>query len=343
MSLITRPEIIVHLLPHSLIVGKVRIGRHTFLMDKSESEWDDNTLGDIFAEIKNTYHTDSIRVLLDDALCHTITVDIPSSVTNLRDYLREKIESEVGETPGPAEWDYKKAVFPLGKKDKAIVFVPHAEILKSLTKAANGAEVVIDAIEPVRIAQRRDEDPIVGLAMKEDLSGPDEDVLNISVSNHGSKKHQRAYIIALTVILLLILGAFAILGYLAYQNFFAGSQEEASSTAEITTPVQQEASPTPPPEPPVVLGKYKIQVLNGSGITGKAGDLKTKLTTAGFVDVTAQNATRFNYTGITIQSKVGLPKKVIDTITPLLGTTQATTGESLEASSTYDVVLILGK
>lgn len=345
MSLITRPEIIVHFFPHRLVVGKVRVGRHTFLMERSESEWDENTLPEIFTEIKNTFRTETIRILLDDALCHTITVDLPQKTVDMRDYLRQQIETRIGESPGPQEWDYKKATFPLGKKDKAIVFVPHQNLLKAVTTAANRAELTITAMEPVKIAQKRNEDPMIGLAIKEDLNGLDEEILNISVQNSTPRSHQGLYILVLLIILVIIITVFGFLGFLAYKNFFVNDQSsnDISITAPVTETVQPEASPTPEAVPEANLADYKIQVLNGSGITGKAGDLKAKLTNAGFIEVNTGNATRFDYTGVSLQTKVGTPQKITETIIPLLDTTPTNPGETLSTDSPYDVVIILGQ
>ena len=344
MALITRPLVVVHLFPQRLLVGKTRIGRHTFMTETTETEWDPTTLAEIFGEIRQTYQCDSIRLVLEDQLAHTFNVTIPKKVTDLRQYLAEQIEKKFGVVPGPQEWDYRKAVFPLGRGGKALVFAPKKEVLEIITQAANQAELTIEAMEPVEVARKRDPDPMIGIALKHDLAGLDDDVLNISIRRDGGSKNMNWKLI-LMIIFVLLVGSIAVGAYLAWQKFPTRiNSENVEKTTPTPLTVQPEASPAVAKEETIKLEDYKVQVLNGSGVAGRAGEVKEKLIKAGFETVEAKNAERFDYLGVTLQTKTGTPTKVLETITPLLGVNiTTTTGTTLPSTSEFDVILTLGQ
>lgn len=115
---------------------------------------------------------------------------------------------------------------------------------------------------------------------------------------------------------------------------------------EVTTPGGEESQPTPTvevtqaPSPTVaeISKDIKIQVLNGTDISGQAATVKSELSKLGFTNVAAGNSTTAA-TANKISTKSTIPA---DYFTKnLTGFTDATTAE-LPATSSYDVVILIG-
>lgn len=142
-------------------------------------------------------------------------------------------------------------------------------------------------------------------------------------------------------IILLLLGILGLIigGFYFYQT----SQESAS---QAPSPVVSTNSPTPSPTPiaeAVDLTKYKVQVLNGTGISGEAGRVAGKLETTGFVDVSAGNASSSAVKETTVQMKEGVSEEVFKAIETGLSDLQVVMADEILAeTSAYDVVVTLG-
>ncbi len=104
-------------------------------------------------------------------------------------------------------------------------------------------------------------------------------------------------------------------------------------------------SPTPTleitPEPTAVdLSSYKLQVLNGSGVTGEAAKIKELLMVRGFLNVDIGNA-EATTEGI-IRAKVDVSQPVIDVVSE--STTDYKMGMvgSLTSDEKYDLIIVVG-
>lgn len=91
-------------------------------------------------------------------------------------------------------------------------------------------------------------------------------------------------------VLLLIVGA-GITWFLVWKQ---------SKSDKVPQPLQAEVTPTPivspTPEAKVDLSQFKISVLNGSGISGEAGRVKSLLETSGFTVKNTANADSYDFT-----------------------------------------------
>ncbi len=119
-------------------------------------------------------------------------------------------------------------------------------------------------------------------------------------------------------------------------TFFSKPTPTPSSTP---TPVP----PTPTPTPAIVRTEIKIKVLNGSGIAGKASDVKEFLKTQGYEEILTANADKFDYETTVIQVKedaaLGLEKFVAQDIAERV---EKPAFETLDADEAADVVIIVG-
>lgn len=133
-------------------------------------------------------------------------------------------------------------------------------------------------------------------------------------------------------------------GLLLWRLVFANPQ----STPETTEILLSTPSPLPSPSPSPSATELKredmkIQVLNGSGVAGAAGKVKSSLETAGYENVGTGNADNYDYKGITIQVKDG-KRAIGDLIEGDLEDDykDITVRETLEDDSDYDAVVIAG-
>jgi len=138
----------------------------------------------------------------------------------------------------------------------------------------------------------------------------------------------------------LLLGA--LLGgiYFYQKNINMVSQPTPTPEA-IGTPT---ITPSASPSAKLVLTKYPINIQNGSGIPGVAGDAKSLLTKAGFSVSGTGNADNYDYTDTVIKVKSDVPAEFISKlITTLSGIYKVSTKtESLPDTSKDEVVVIVG-
>ncbi len=115
-------------------------------------------------------------------------------------------------------------------------------------------------------------------------------------------------------------------------------EEKIVASTPTPTPI-----PTPTPTPEPVIDAYSVSVLNGSGTAGAAGEAEDLLTEAGFDVTNTGNAKTFDFEETVIQVKEDLPQAVVDKLEEVLSESYSvTTGEALEETSTYDVVVTVG-
>lgn len=120
-----------------------------------------------------------------------------------------------------------------------------------------------------------------------------------------------------------------------------------STISKKTEPKVALTSPTPSPIPsptiqPVNRKDYKIKVLNGSGIAGKASDAKDFLKTKGYEEILTGNADTFDYATTVVQVKKNSPLRgVIESdLAPVTTTVKI---EDLIDSDPADAIITIGK
>lgn len=150
----------------------------------------------------------------------------------------------------------------------------------------------------------------------------------------------------LWIIIAIIIVVVSIGGVLWY--FRESAMKQISTKVEITpTPAPSRISPTPAASDSAKLivdySKYKIKVLNGSGIGGAAAKGKEILENGKFIVEEIGNAQSSDFDLTIIQAKKGVDKAFLDNLKSVLGETYLLgSGEKLEDSETVDVVIIIG-
>lgn len=135
-------------------------------------------------------------------------------------------------------------------------------------------------------------------------------------------------------------------GIVAYYSGLNKLKSSETATTKNTTPqpiITVESSPSASPVSKIDLTKYKIKVLNGSGIKGEAGKAEDLLEKAGFVVQTTGNAKTYDYQKTIIQAKTGVEENFLASLKKTLSQTyKLDKNETLKDSETSSVVVIVG-
>ena len=148
--------------------------------------------------------------------------------------------------------------------------------------------------------------------------------------------------ILVVVILILILGLIVGGGVLVYKSIGKKPAVSVPSVKLSPTPTKT-SNPTPTPTPAKIsLSNFKIQVLNGSGVAGVAGEVKDLLEKEGAKDVTTDNADAYDYQDTQIQLKKEVGEKVFAKLKEILADYNVVESKTLQKSSDYDIIIIVG-
>lgn len=224
-------------------------------------------------------------------------------------------------------------------------------------------------------------DPVVGIANKENISGKDEEVLNvwipkIEISNNtqvdkinekentvldddtkqdfsGKKENveeiedfdKKSSSIGKKILFfllgLLIAGIIGG-GIFVYQKSIKSSKQVVEISGTPTPTIV--ISPQASPSPELKLSDIKIKVLNGSGKAGEAGKLTEVLKKANFVVAKTGNADKYDYEQTIIEVKKEVSKEALSVLDKTLKDLYDFKYSSGEISDKlYDIVIIIGK
>ena len=133
-------------------------------------------------------------------------------------------------------------------------------------------------------------------------------------------------------------------GKLVGDNIALMSPTPGSSNAVLATaspsPV---ASLEPSLEPEIALDKYKVNILNGSGKIGEAGNAKKLLEEAGFKVGSTGNAKTFDFKKTLVAAKKSISSKTVDLVVGALGKSyKVELSEALKESDSYDITITVG-
>lgn len=144
--------------------------------------------------------------------------------------------------------------------------------------------------------------------------------------------------IIIGVIVAALLGAG---GFMYYQS----SQKKLATppTETMVSPVPTEI-PTPTPEP-IDKTAYTIQILNGSGVAGKAGLVQTLVEDAGFTVDSTGNASSYEYEETEIQAGADVSPAFLQALSAVLMADYEVKSsvDEIAGTSESDVVIIVGK
>ncbi len=161
--------------------------------------------------------------------------------------------------------------------------------------------------------------------------------------NKSSANFNIFWIILPGVMLLgLLMGG--IIAYSSGINKLKSNEENTITKASPQPTIIAAASPSASPVPKVDLTKYKIKVLNGSGIKGEAGKVKDLLEKAGFTVESTGNTKTYDYTKTIIQARDDVSKDFLTQLKGALGKSYVVDekAQTLSASSKDEIIITVG-
>lgn len=142
--------------------------------------------------------------------------------------------------------------------------------------------------------------------------------------------------------LLLFIASFFLSFFVFIAVFGIKSIKLPFSSVQVSPTVSPTEHPSPTPTPSFKKSELKIQLLNGSGIAGKASELKDILTKKGFQEIITGNADNYDYKLTEIKTKKSKQQAatiIKDDLKDYLSAFKETT---LDDKETPDVVIIFG-
>lgn len=147
---------------------------------------------------------------------------------------------------------------------------------------------------------------------------------------------------AKTLLILGIILLVGVLGYIIFKNFSTTDENQnlvpVATQEPILTP---EATATPSPKP-VDKSKVKIEVQNGTGITGEAAYLQEELKKIGYTTITVGNASNQNQTKTTVTYARSLTSSLSEEITTKLKELYKEVDVKTSSTATTDVTIVTG-
>lgn len=312
-----------------------------------QSSWNDDNISEVIKILKEKLRFRNVRLLIDDDLSYVMKLSLPAKVdkVNERNAIFEKFSSHVPDELKDTEWDYK-VLGSNGPEIEVLAFAPVRNEFEKVLQGLTSNKVDIEAVEPVLLSSTRNENPVLGLAMKKDISGDDANVLNLKYETDGEENvpqegKKGGNIKKLFVILLVV----ALAGGGAVFLLLSGRQQKTEAPAPSTS---SEASVEPivqtTPEPTILpREEYSINILNGTGVPGDAGIAQDVLENAGFTTITTGNAEVFDYDLTEIGTNEEIPEEIVIAIREALSQEyELAENYLLTPDSDYDVVIITG-
>lgn len=136
----------------------------------------------------------------------------------------------------------------------------------------------------------------------------------------------------------ILLGLLVFGGLILYESY----GDRVAGSFMKPTPTPSKAPPSTPTQVTLNPAEYQIQILNGSGVSGVAGNVETILSEAGFTDTTTGNAGEFGFTDTEVAMKADIPKALFGKIKSTLSGYSVVEVTSLPSDSKYDVVITVG-
>lgn len=119
-------------------------------------------------------------------------------------------------------------------------------------------------------------------------------------------------------------------------------KNEVKESSSVLTPAAEISPAVTEESEKIDFSKYKVRVLNGSGVKGAAAGVKDLLTELGFKNIGTGNATSSAFEKTNIQAKESLPEAVLGKIEEVLGDYEVIKDRSLAGTESYDAIIIVG-
>lgn len=214
----------------------------------------------------------------------------------------------------------------------------HSRLLHKVEVVAERpVETPVPAVEPAA-AETVPETPV------SELDGPEMLGMNIQTSDEEGEGGKLVWVLIAVLVAVAVLVVAAVI-YFSRTRLDLDSQGQtvvSTPTAEVSpTGAAVTMSAPTPTGIKMDVSKLKVQVLNGSGVRGKAAKVAETLENLGFVEVATGNASKLGFEEMEVSLKSGLAA-VKELVMKELDEYGPYGFKELEESSKFDVVVIVG-
>jgi hypothetical protein len=255
-----------------------------------------------------------------------------------------KVEEEAPKISSFSQLDSEKSVSEESVNEKASIM---EESKPTMTPSAT-MDVPPQKVEEKELNEEETKEPETPTKQEssEDIKEWLKDIRPDTTKEVESKKSFNFHTFFILIIVFALIGA-VVGGVYYYQQAMTGGETDQESvnttTEETVTPTSE---PTATPEP-VDLTTYQVNVLNGSGVAGEAGSVKSLLSDAGFDsdNISAGNADTIDFTDTILEYKEDTPQTVLDEVKSSLEDSYTVTfsEELLDNTSDYDIIVTVGE
>jgi len=179
--------------------------------------------------------------------------------------------------------------------------------------------------------------PILGLAAKQDFHGEDMEVLTIPhvASTKRSRPSLVLALIGLGTALVVVACALLIVKMVNNPHTPQGTGGGETVVVPPTQPVVQPL--------PLQRSALRVEVQNGTGTPGLAGQEKRALEELGYRDVTSANADLYDYDGVSVQGKTASIAAFVAADMEISHATATASQTLLDSALPIDAIVILGR
>jgi hypothetical protein len=173
--------------------------------------------------------------------------------------------------------------------------------------------------------------PLKGIVHSSDIHGSDAQTTRLEIPKNNLKTPLLPKIMfIIPLILLLVIFAF----------IFINQKIDTNSNSQINT-----ITPTLTPIPTKAVSDFKIQILNGTGVSGQAGEVSDLLTKNEFKVESVDNASNYDFTQTQIETKSLVPDSITNLVKESLKDNYPAKilDTNLPESSKFDIIITTGK
>lgn len=214
-------------------------------------------------------------------------------------------------------------------EEKPVVTIPDAEVVKEVEEKV---EVPEDVVNEEVLSDNIVENPLPP-------TEPPTEVLPDLLPQLKSSSDTNPLVIIIPGIFLLG----ALLGGIYFYQASVTTQKGTVPSPSPTTTVTVINQPTPAASSSATidLTKYPINIMNGSGIVGEAGKVKTLVETAGFTVSKTGNAASYDFTKTVIKAKADVPAEFLAKLTDTLSKSYVLDANGVLAISSPDIIQVI--
>ncbi len=171
-------KLVIFMSRDRLKVGWVALGKNPKLTGVKEYPWKEKKLAEALKGVKADFKYEKVLVVFSDTLSYILRFEVPKEEKDVREYVAAKVAEGIPEILENDYWDY--IVTEKTKKGKKVeVFAPVKDSLVQLSRAAKKVDFEVEVIEPASLSATRNQEPMIGVAMKKDVKDKNEEVLNV--------------------------------------------------------------------------------------------------------------------------------------------------------------------